>query len=337
MKKKQRKSKTIILALLLFIGLFFAANVALAGPATPPSDDAASDSAPKISARGLFPGELVGQDGDVKIVDFRTYIRNFYFFSIGASILVATVMIMIGGVIWVTSSGNQTRVSTAKDFITQSIIGVILLLGAYTILQVIRPSYVSLESPLLPELGTFVTCVSEGGKGFCQPAEIKQCSGPPLNGKAFPSSDGSGLRPCCTSPKPGTDRSTTCGAGSVCKSLDAAGKCDTGGSTSKADPSALGKCVYLEGSGRGTASLCADWTRADCDKRSGIFTAGAQCNTGSGSSGGTSTANLTGACGFFSGRGFQCRISTQSSCTGSAAKFCGVGTTCAGRGGLTAC
>ena len=282
MRKPQKKLASIILTLFLVSGLTVAiiGNSAYAREAEfgSTSEETAAKSAdsksPAISARGLFPGELVGTGADVKIVDFRTYIRNFYFFAIGASILVATVMIMIGGVIWVTSAGNQTRVSTAKDFITQSIIGVVLLLGAYTILQVIRPSYVSLESPLLPELGTFVTCVSEGGKGFCQPAEIKQCSGAPLNGKAFPTSDGSGLRPCCTSPKTDDKRATKCGEGSVCESLDPAGKCLVQSGPRKppeSDPRCPpGKEVsYKLPSGRGATTLRQDKD----DARPGLATA----------------------------------------------------------------
>ena len=235
MKKRQRKFQAIMLAVLLCFGLTLAANVALAQEATSPPDGAADTKTEdtKIPVPGLFPGELVGKGEAARIVDFRVFIRNFYFFSIGASILVATVMIMIGGMIWVTSAGNTTRVSTARDFITQAIIGVILLLGAYTILQVIRPSYVTLESPLLPELGTFVTCVSKDK--ICQPSEIKQCTGKDsaLKGKPFPTADGKGLRPCCTSPEVQNDRSTKCGEGSVCATIDAQGKCIVGATEAK--------------------------------------------------------------------------------------------------------
>jgi len=99
------------------------------------------------SAQGLFPGET-----DAARSDFRLYIRNFYFFSIGAGMLVATVLIMIGGMIWVTSAGNQGRIGKAKEYIVNAIIGVILLLGAFTILQLINPNFVNLAPFEFPDL-----------------------------------------------------------------------------------------------------------------------------------------------------------------------------------------
>jgi len=101
----------------------------------------------------LFPGERGA------IGDYRLYIQNFYFFSIGAAALIATVLIMIGGMIWVTSAGNQSRVAKAKEYISQSIIGLIILMGAYTLLQVINPQLVQLQLPGTPELGSFGPCV----------------------------------------------------------------------------------------------------------------------------------------------------------------------------------
>lgn len=94
----------------------------------------------------LFPGEASGAN------DFRIYIQQFYAFSIGAGILIATVLIMIGGIMWTTSAGNPGRIDKAKGYIIDSIIGVVLLIGAYTILQVVNPNLVNLRLPEFPKI-----------------------------------------------------------------------------------------------------------------------------------------------------------------------------------------
>ncbi len=94
----------------------------------------------------LFPGEAAGRD------DYRVYIQNFYRFSIAAGILIATVLIMIGGIMWTTSAGDHGRIDKAKEYIKDSIIGVILLIGAYTILSLINPNLVNLPKIVFPKI-----------------------------------------------------------------------------------------------------------------------------------------------------------------------------------------
>ncbi len=91
----------------------------------------------KTQAVALFPGETIS--------GYREYIRAFYQFSIPVALLIATVLIMIGGVIWITSAGNQTRISKAQEFIIQPLIGIVLLAGAYTLLALINPNLVDLR------------------------------------------------------------------------------------------------------------------------------------------------------------------------------------------------
>ncbi|MBI4122106.1 MAG: hypothetical protein HY461_02135 [Parcubacteria group bacterium] len=103
----------------------------------------------------LFPGEKAAMDSN----DFRLYVLNFYNFSIAAGILIATVLIMIGGIIWVTSAGNPGRIETAKSYIIDSIVGVILLFGAVVILRLINPALVNLPKITPTPLGSLGACV----------------------------------------------------------------------------------------------------------------------------------------------------------------------------------
>ncbi len=118
----------------------------------------------------LFPG-------DNPAGDFRDYVIAFYNFSIAAGILIATVLIMIGGMIWVTSAGNASRVELAKSYIIDSIIGVILLLGAVVILRLINPALVELPKFAPNDLG--------GPSGSC----IYMTSGTPSYRKCESASD----------------------------------------------------------------------------------------------------------------------------------------------------
>lgn len=121
----------------------------------------------------LFPGEKES------IGDYRKFIQNFYRFSIAAGILIATVMIMIGGVIWITSAGDQGRVGKAKVYMTDSIIGVVLLLSAYLILAVINPSLVELKKPGADILQAPSAAEDEEGEGACDlrgdPRALQDC------------------------------------------------------------------------------------------------------------------------------------------------------------------
>lgn len=67
------------------------------------------------------------------------YLDRVYQLSLSIVGIIATVMIMIGGVIWITAGGNQAKVSQAKDYISSALIGMFILVAAYTILNLVNP------------------------------------------------------------------------------------------------------------------------------------------------------------------------------------------------------
>lgn len=142
---------------------------------------AVSISSTTVTAQELFPGESAALPGEETEADYRVYIKNFYQFSIGAGILIATVLIMIGGMIWATSAGNQTRIGKAKEYINNSVIGVILLMTAYVILQFINPKLVTLENPTPPSIGKYIPCIfpkaseEQIGNNVCKIEDIDDC------------------------------------------------------------------------------------------------------------------------------------------------------------------
>ncbi|MBI1984702.1 MAG: hypothetical protein HYS60_01155 [Candidatus Wildermuthbacteria bacterium] len=56
--------------------------------------------------------------------------------------LAAFLMIVWGGIAWMTSSGNPSRISDAQDRIQKALLGLLLVLASFLILQIINPDLV---------------------------------------------------------------------------------------------------------------------------------------------------------------------------------------------------
>jgi len=70
-----------------------------------------------------------------------------YKYGIGVAGILGTVMIIFGGFQWATSGGNSAIIGSAKKKITGSIIGMLLAVISYTILNTINPALVNLRMP----------------------------------------------------------------------------------------------------------------------------------------------------------------------------------------------
>lgn len=74
------------------------------------------------------------------------YINAIYNYSIAIVGILAAVALMIGGVIWLTSLGNASRVSEAKSWITGSLTGMLILFTSYILLNEVNPELVEPKS-----------------------------------------------------------------------------------------------------------------------------------------------------------------------------------------------
>ncbi|MBI4142979.1 hypothetical protein HY480_03840 [Candidatus Uhrbacteria bacterium] len=81
-----------------------------------------------------------------QVADLREYLIRIYQYGIVVAAILAVVVIMIGGVIWLTSGGAD-RLKTAQQWIGNAIIGLLLVLGSYVLLQTINPDLVRLQLP----------------------------------------------------------------------------------------------------------------------------------------------------------------------------------------------
>jgi len=67
------------------------------------------------------------------------YIIAIYKYSIGIASILAVIMVMIAGLIYLTSAGNPQRIGQAKNIIIGAISGLVILLSSYMILNLISP------------------------------------------------------------------------------------------------------------------------------------------------------------------------------------------------------
>jgi len=86
--------------------------------------------------------------GTMTITDSTTLpeLVSFLFtFSIMIAGLTAFSMFIYGGLRYLTSAGNAATQKDAKDIITSAIVGLLLLLGSYLLLQLINPDILILK------------------------------------------------------------------------------------------------------------------------------------------------------------------------------------------------
>ncbi len=71
------------------------------------------------------------------------YIAGIYKYAIGIVGILAAVILMVGGVMWIIAGGSATMIGEAKAWIGASLTGLIIALCSYTILYQVNPALVS--------------------------------------------------------------------------------------------------------------------------------------------------------------------------------------------------
>ncbi len=74
------------------------------------------------------------------------YIKAIYNYGLGVVGILAAIVLMAGGVMWLISRGDASKVTQAKEMIIGSITGLIILTGSYVLLIQINPDLVKFKS-----------------------------------------------------------------------------------------------------------------------------------------------------------------------------------------------
>jgi len=88
------------------------------------------------------------------------YVRAIYKYAIGIVGILAAVILMIGGVMWIVAGGSATAIGEAKSWIGASLTGLVIALASYLILATINPALVNFKT-------TGIKTVEESKIGRC--------------------------------------------------------------------------------------------------------------------------------------------------------------------------
>src|SRR3989339_497308 len=105
------------------------------------------------------------------------YIKNIYRYAIGGVGILAAVVMMFGGIIWITAGGNASRVGEAKAWIGAALSGLVLALLSYMILNAINPSLVEFKSyQTITPISAGGCCIyRDGGRTLCASVPLDEC------------------------------------------------------------------------------------------------------------------------------------------------------------------
>lgn len=122
---------------------------------TEPAKEAPKFTAPDLQVK--IPGlNLVAQDVTCAVDNtggyvcqvpwIGKYIKAIYNYGLGIAGILAALVLMAGGVLWLVSRGDASRITQAKELIIGSVTGLIILTGSYVLLIQINPDLVNFKS-----------------------------------------------------------------------------------------------------------------------------------------------------------------------------------------------
>lgn len=129
-------------------GIFFALQIIGATVifSCPSPAEAADDI--KFSPQVTIPNSNFTNDTSSTITGstIASYIGAIYNYGLAIAGILATIVLMAAGVIWLTSGGDSGKVSQAKELISGSVAGLIILIVSWVILNTVNPDLVNLKS-----------------------------------------------------------------------------------------------------------------------------------------------------------------------------------------------
>lgn len=102
---------------------------------------------PNSKFKGAVPvGTYNAASGTMTSDLLSKYIIAIYNYGLAIAGILATIVLMGGGVLWLVSGGESGKINQAKELITGSITGAIILVAAWMILNTVNPNLVNLKS-----------------------------------------------------------------------------------------------------------------------------------------------------------------------------------------------
>jgi len=153
---------------IFFVTCFFSLLFALALPSLAATSTAKTNTPPlfkipelqiKIPGMAKFSKVQCGEDGKCGVPWIGEYILGFYNYALGIVGILAALILMAGGVLWLISGGDASKITQAKELIISSITGVIILTSSYILLTQINPEL----AKFIPISVSYIERVDLGG------------------------------------------------------------------------------------------------------------------------------------------------------------------------------
>jgi len=134
-----KKLSKILIAFFLIVFILQLASIIVLLSIPSPSSATEVKFKPQVELPGFGEYTFNKTDGTRPI---GLYIKAIYKYAIGIVGILAAVVLMFGGILWLTAGGNSERISNAKSWIGASLTGLVLAMASYMILSMINPDLV---------------------------------------------------------------------------------------------------------------------------------------------------------------------------------------------------
>ncbi len=155
MKRFFRNGSVLIALGMVLVGWAALTHYALAQPRSSAAPAPQAVIAPEIVIPNSPAENFV--NGIFRVKDLANYLGLVYNFLISTVGILAAVMMMIGGFQYLTSGGDPGRAKAGKERISNALLGMVLALASYLILNTINPGLVTFK---VPEIQTVKTQLS---------------------------------------------------------------------------------------------------------------------------------------------------------------------------------
>ena len=113
-----RKQLIFVIILIAFVGLLLAPHFAIAA------------STPSNITQGV---KDIGKDVDLGQKDLKESVAGVINIALGLLGLIAVVLVVVGGFMWMTAAGNEEKIEKAKQLLFSALVGLVIIVAAWSI------------------------------------------------------------------------------------------------------------------------------------------------------------------------------------------------------------
>ena len=102
-------------------------------------------------------------------VPLSTYVAYIFQFTIGIVAMISLIFLVLGGLQYITYSGNPEKLSDAKKKVFSASLGLLIVLFSWFALSQINPSFITLKDPIIEKTPyVFIDYKTQNPIWFCK-------------------------------------------------------------------------------------------------------------------------------------------------------------------------